>query len=368
VSSHSDVKRTALYEEHVKAGGKMVPFAGFELPVQYEGIAAEHHRVRTAVGLFDVSHMGEIVFKGPRAAEVVTRLTTNNVANVKPGRAVYTPVCRADAGIVDDMIFYKKSDTEWFVCVNASNKDKDYAWFIEQTHGDCEVTDLSSQYSQIAVQGPKAPELLARIFGEDVLAMKPFWFAMKQYRGQEILFATTGYTGEAGGELYIPHAVAVDLWQELMAKGADLGVGPIGLGARDSLRMEMKYCLYGNDIDDTTSPLEAGLQWTVKFDKGDFNGRDVMLAQEKAGLKRHLVPFVVEGKGVPRHGYKVFAGTEEIGVVTSGTMSPSMKIPIGIAYVKAPYNAVGSQIEIDLMGIRRATAKVVDAPILKKVR
>lgn len=368
MSSHPDVKRTALYEEHVKAGGKLVPFAGFELPVQYEGIAAEHHRVRTAVGLFDVSHMGEIVFRGPRAAEVVTRLTTNNVTNVKPGRAVYTPVCRADAGIVDDMIFYKKSDTEWFVCVNASNKDKDYAWFVEQTHGDCEVIDLSDQYSQIAVQGPKAPELLARIFGDDVLAMKPFWFVMKQYRGQEILFATTGYTGEAGGELYIPNAVAADLWRELMEKGADLGVGPIGLGARDSLRMEMKYCLYGNDIDDTTSPLEAGLQWTVKFDKGDFNGRDVMLKQNAEGLRRHLVPFVIEGKGVPRHGYKVFAGADEIGVVTSGTMSPSMKVPIGIAYVKPPFNTVGSRFEIDLMGIRRAAAVVVDAPILKKDR
>ncbi len=368
VNSQTDVKRTALYEEHVRAGGKMVPFAGFELPVQYEGIAAEHNRVRTAVGLFDVSHMGEIVFSGPRAAEVVTRLTTNSVATAKPGRAVYTPVCRADGGIVDDMIFYKKSDTEWFVCVNASNKDKDYAWFVEQTRGECDVTDLSDRYSQIAVQGPKAPELLARVFGKDVLAMKPFWFQTMDYRGHEILLATTGYTGEAGGELYIPNDVVVALWQELMAKGADLGVGPIGLGARDSLRLEMKYCLYGNDIDDTTSPLEAGLQWTVKFDKGDFIGRDFMLKQQQEGLKRHLIAFVVEGKGVPRHGYKVFSGNEEIGVVTSGTMSPSMKVPIGIAYVKPPFNQTGSTIEIDLMGLRRTVAKVVDAPILKRAR
>ena len=366
MNAHSDVKHTALYEEHVKAGGKMVPFAGFELPVQYEGIAAEHKRVRSAIGLFDVSHMGEIVFSGPRAAEVVQRLTTNNVADVKPGRAVYTPVCRPDAGIVDDMIFYKKSDEEFFVCVNASNKDKDYAWFVEQTGDDCVVQDLSDQYSQIAVQGPRAPALLAMVLGQDVLKMKPFWFVMKQYKGHEIMFSTTGYTGEPGGELYVPHAVAVDLWNELMNKGKDMGVGPIGLGARDSLRLEMKYCLYGNDIDDTTSPLEAGLQWTVKFKKGEFNGRDVMLRQKEEGLKRHLVQFVNKGKGVPRHGYKVFAGDEEIGVVTSGTMSPSLKIPIGIAYVKAPFNTAGSNIEIDLKGLRRVAAQVVEAPVYKK--
>jgi aminomethyltransferase len=366
LSAHPEVKRTALYEEHVKAGGKLVPFAGFELPVQYEGIAAEHLRVRSAVGLFDVSHMGEVVFRGYKARDVVQRLTTNNVADCKPGRAVYTPVCRPDGGIVDDMIFYKKSDVEWFVCVNASNKDKDFAWFVQQTKGDCEVLDLSDQYSQIAVQGPNAPELLSRLFGADVLEMKPFFFVMKNYHGHEVMLATTGYTGEAGGEIYMPHAVAAEMWQELMAKGADLGVGPIGLGARDSLRLEMKYCLYGNDIDDTTSPLEAGLQWTVKFNKGDFNGRDVMVRQNEEGLKRHLVPFVVEGKGVPRHGYKVFSGTDEIGVVTSGTMSPSMKIPIGIAYVKPPFNSVGSVIEIDLMGLRRVQGRVVEAPILKK--
>ncbi|HNU69399.1 MAG TPA: glycine cleavage system aminomethyltransferase GcvT [Myxococcota bacterium] len=368
MSDHPEARRTALYEEHVKAGGKLVPFAGFMLPIQYEGIAAEHHRCRTAVGLFDVSHMGEIVFRGPEAAKVVNRLVTNNVVSVKPGRAVYTPCCRPDGGIVDDMIFYKKSDTEWFVCVNASNKDKDYAWFVEQTRGECEVVDLSEQYSQIAVQGPNAPELLARVLGAEVATMKPFWFITKDYRGQEIIFATTGYTGEPGGEIYVPSAVAADLWRELMDKGSDLGVGPIGLGARDSLRMEMKYCLYGNDIDDTTTPIEAGLQWTVKFDKGDFNGRDVHLKQHEDGPARHLVQFVVEGKGVPRHNYAVYSGDRKIGHVTSGTMSPSLKIPIGIAYVEPPFQTVGQTFEIDLMGLRRVQARVVEAPVYRKAK
>lgn len=365
MSHHEDLRRTALYEEHVRLGGKMVPFAGFWMPVQFEGIAREHLRVRQAVGLFDVSHMGEVVFRGSRAREVVQRLATNDVASVAPGKAVYTPVCLPDGGIVDDMIFYKVSETEWFVCVNASNREKDVRWFREQARGDCEVLDLSDDYSQIAVQGPLAPELLGRVFGGDVPSMKPFTFVKTTYRGVEVLLATTGYTGERGGEVYVPHGVAVDLWRELLDRGQDLDVAPIGLGARDSLRLEMKYCLYGNDIDETTTPLEANLAWTVKFQKGDFIGREALLRQKEEGLKRLLVSFVVEGKGIPRHGYGIRADGVEVGHVTSGTLSPSLGVPVGMGYVARPHDAPGSRISIDAKGIREFPARV-QAVLLEK--
>lgn len=366
MSGHANARKTFLYDEHVKAGGKMVPFAGFWMPVQFDGIAAEHLRVRKAVGLFDVSHMGEVIFRGPRALEVVQRITTNNVGTVSPGKAVYTPVCMPHGGIVDDMIFYKVSDTEWFVCVNASNKDKDVAWFLDQARGDCEVLDLSDRYSQIAVQGPNAPALLARIFGDAILSMKPFNFVKTTFGGAEVILATTGYTGEAGGEIYVPNDAAADLWRALRTKGEDLGVGPIGLGARDSLRLEMKYCLYGNDIDETTTPLEAGLQWTVKFDKGDFTGRDALVRQKEQGLARSLVTFVVEGKGIPRHGYPVLVGDREVGHVTSGTLSPSLGVAVGMAYIAKPHDEVGSVVQIDAKGVRRIEARVVQPPLLKR--
>lgn len=366
MSGHGDVRRTFLYDEHVKAGGKMVPFAGYWMPVQFEGIAKEHERVRTKVGLFDVSHMGEVLFRGPRALSVVQRLATNNVGTVSPGKAVYTPVCLPTGGIVDDMIFYKVSDTEWFVCVNASNKDKDYRWFVREAEGECEVLDLSEEYSQIAVQGPKAPELLSRVFGESVLAMKPFTFVKTGFQGSEVILATTGYTGEKGGEVYVPNAAAVTLWQTLLQKGEDLGVGPIGLGARDSLRLEMKYCLYGNDIDETTTPMDAGLAWTVKFDKGDFVGRDVLVRQRDEGCSRSLVTFVVEGKGIARHGYPVLVGDREVGHVTSGTLSPTLGIAVGMAYVAKPHDVVGTKLLIDIKGLKKVEARVVQPPLVKR--
>jgi aminomethyltransferase len=366
MSHPENARHTAIYEEHVKAGGRMVPFAGFMLPVQYAGIVAEHQTVRTAVGLFDVSHMGEVLFRGPDANAAIQRLVANDVGSVKAGKAVYTPACLPSGGIVDDMIVYKVSDTEFFVCVNASNKDKDYRWFVENTTGDCEVLDLSDQYSQIAIQGPNAPELMARVFGDFAREMKPFTFRKSAYAGAEVIVATTGYTGERGGEVYLPNAVAAAAWRDLIAKGADLGVAPIGLGARDSLRLEMKYCLYGNDIDETTSPLEAGIGWTVKLDKGDFIGRDAIVRQKEAGLERSLVAFVVEGKGVPRHHYELYAGDAKIGFVTSGTQSPSLKIPVGIGYVATAHAAPGSAIEVDLKGLKRVPARVVEPPLYKK--
>jgi aminomethyltransferase len=359
-------KRTALYGEHVRAGGKMVPFAGFAMPVQFASIQSEHERVRSAVGLFDVSHMGEVFFRGPRAREVVQQLTTNDVGGARPGRAVYTPVCRPDGGIVDDMIFYRLSDDEFLACVNASNRHKDVAWFVAQNGGRCEVSDESDDFSQIAVQGPNGPELLRRVFGPEVSALKPFSFVKVPYRGGHALVATTGYTGERGGEVYLPNDLAVPAWTDLVRAGEDLGVGPIGLGARDTLRMEMQYCLYGNDIDDTTTPVEASIGWTVKPGKGDFTGRDVLVSQLQNGPGRRLVSMSVEGKGIPRHGYPILAGGREIGHVTSGTLSPSLRIPIALGYVERPYAEVGTKVEIDLKGLKTVVSRVAEAPLYRR--
>ncbi|NOZ02023.1 MAG: glycine cleavage system aminomethyltransferase GcvT [Deltaproteobacteria bacterium] len=367
MSDPSKAKPTALYEDHLRAGGRMVPFAGYSLPVQYEGIAAEHLRVRKAVGLFDVSHMGEVAFTGPRAQEAVQRLVTNDIAKAAPGRAVYTPVCLPHGGIVDDMIVYKRSEEDLMICVNAANRAKDFQWFVDQVGAMCEIRDLSDEYSQIAVQGPAAPELLVRVLGGRASGMKPFTFRDLDYRQVGITLATTGYTGEKGGEIYVPNAVASALWNELLEKGADLDVGPIGLGARDTLRLEMNYCLYGNDIDETTNPLEAGIGWTVKLDKGDFIGRDALVRVKEEGLRRSLVAFKVEGKGIPRHGYGLFKGDEHVGEVTSGTLSPSLKVPIGLAYVNVPHNEVGTVIDLDLKGLRRVSARIVAPPLYSPV-
>lgn len=368
MSTEGPAKQTALFEDHVNAGGRMVPFAGFKLPVQYEGIAAEHQRVRTAVGLFDVSHMGEVTFSGPGAQDAIQKLVTNDVARAAPGRAIYTPVCLSHGGIVDDMIVYKKSDTDFMICVNASNREKDFRWFVDQAGDLCDIRDESDDYSQIAVQGPSAPVLLERVLGEEAASLKPFTFRSLDYQGSSIILAATGYTGELGGEIYVRNEAASALWKDLLSHGEDLGVGPIGLGARDTLRLEMKYCLYGNDIDENTNPLEAGIGWTVKFDKGDFIGRDALVRQKEDGLSRRLVALKVDGKGIPRHGYRLMVGDETVGEVTSGTLSPSLKVPVGLGYVDVPHDRTGTAIEIDLKGLRRVPARVVEAPLYRPAK
>ncbi len=365
MSQTGDLKKTALFDDVVKAGGKMVPFAGYSMPVQFEGIIKEHHRVRTHVGIFDVSHMGQILFRGPNAEKIVQKVTTNNMA-CEVGRAVYSPVLLPDGGIIDDVIFYRTGETEWLACVNASNKEKDFAWFVKQADGECEVIDQSDLYAQIAIQGPKAPTLISRIFGAKAAELRPFSFIELDYKGANCIVAATGYTGEAGGEVYVPNEVASDLWKELLAKGEDLEIAPIGLGARDSLRLEMRYSLYGNDIDETTNPLEAGLAWTVKFDKGNFIGKNALVAQKEAGLKRRLVGFVIDGKGIARQGYKIFSGDDEIGVVTSGANSPSTGVAVGMGYVPVDFTKTDTRFDIDLKGLRRAPAVVVAGPFYKR--
>ncbi len=361
-------RKTVLFDEHKRLGAKIVDFAGFFMPVSYKGINKEHVNVRTRVGIFDVSHMGELVITGPQAGEAVDHILTNAVARVKPGRAVYSPVCYPEGGIVDDMIAYKVADDNYFICVNASNTDKDYAYFKEHVKGfDCELTNRSAEFSQLAIQGPNAQALMARFFGEDTVAMRPFRHKGVTLYGKDVLLATTGYTGEQGYEVYMPNDVVLRFFRELLEKGEDLGVMPIGLGARDTLRMEMKYCLYGNDIDENTTPLEADLAWTVKLDKPDFIGKDVLVQQQQQGLKRKLVAFVLEGKGIPRHGYKCLVGDREVGVVTSGAMSPMVKKAFGLGYLTMEFTEPGSEFDIDVKGLFRTRARVVKPPIHKNV-
>jgi aminomethyltransferase len=367
--NETKLKRTAIFSSHVRLGAKIVPFAGFEMPVQYRSIKEEHLSVRRDVGIFDVSHMGEIIVKGRDARKYVQKLITNDVEKVPPGRAVYSPVCLESGGIVDDLIIYKVSDEEFFICVNASNTEKDYRHFLSvKDDFECSVENRSDEWTQIAVQGPKSFELLSRIFPADKITMKPFNFIFVDYKGSKCIAATTGYTGEKGCEIYLPNNAGSALWNELLEKGKDLGVSPTGLGARDTLRLEMKYCLYGNDIDETTTPIEAGLDWTVKFDKEGFIGKDVLLEQKRKGVSRKLTGFRIVDKGIPRHGYTILdiSGEKKIGIVTSGTLSPSLGYPVGLGYISTEFSAVGIDIVIDLKGIKNAKAVIVETPFYKR--
>lgn len=361
-----NIKKTPFYEFHIKAGAKMVPFAGFLMPLQYKKITEEHLNVRRNVGIFDVSHMGEIVFEGKEALKSVQFLITNDINKIKDEKAIYTPVCFANGGIVDDVIVYKFSSEKIFICVNASNTEKDYNHFVQNNKWDCEIQNLSEHYGQIALQGHFSTEIIKIIFNEDIANLKFFSFKVIDFGGVEIILSSTGYTGEKGFEIYIPENICMEIWNKIMEVGEKFSIMPAGLGARDTLRMEMKYCLYGNDIDETTTPLEAGLDWTVKFDKGDFLGRDALLRQKEKGVERILTGFEVLDKGIPRKGYEIFSGDEKIGVVTSGTFSPSLNLPIGLGYLKTGFNEIGSEIFIDIMGLKKAKAKVVKTPFIKR--
>ena len=353
--------RTPLYDAHVALGARMVEFAGYDMPVQYDGILAEHSRVRTKIGLFDVSHMGEVRVVGPDALAAVNRLITNDLRRIEDGRALYTCLCAEDGTIVDDLIVYRLGVEHIFICVNASNRHKDVAHMRAHLTGNAVLTDESDDFAQIAVQGPHAKTLLGRIFGAEFAAQKPFRMRDATFAGQPVLFATTGYTGEPGAELYVPNGVAAELWAALMAQGADLGVGPAGLGARDTLRLEMAMCLYGNDIDDTTTPLEANLAWVTRLDKDAFVGKAALERQKAEGIPRKLVGIEVFEKGIPRHGYPVLVGGAPVGHVTSGTLSPSTGRAIALAYVPTSASAPDTTLEVDCRG-KNKPGKVVTTP------
>ena len=358
-------RTTALHAQHLALGARMMPFAGYDMPVQYDGILAEHERVRQRVGLFDVSHMGEVRIKGPDAISAVNGLITNDLTRIGDGRAQYTCTCAPDGTIVDDLIVYRIASDEVLICVNASNRATDVAHFKAHIQGDVTLVDESDDWAQIAVQGPSAPALIGRLFGEDLGALRPFRVRAAEFDGVEVLYSTTGYTGEAGGELYVPVAQAESLWLTLMDKGADLGVGPAGLGARDTLRLESAYCLYGNDIDRTTTPLEAGLSWVTRLGKEAFIGKDALVAQKEAGVPRKLVGIEMVERGIPRHDYPVLIDGEVVGKITSGTKSPTTGKAIGLAYVPLANSATGTSITVDCRGRMRG-AVVADTPFYSR--
>lgn len=358
------MKKTPLAETHEKLGGRMVDFAGWWMPVQYAGLREEHDNVRKNVGLFDVSHMGEIRFKGPKAVEALQWLTTNDVAKLNDGDAHYSLLPNEQGGLVDDIIVYcLKKDADYLVCVNAANKDKDFAWMTSHNKG-ADITDESDRWGQIAIQGPKALALCDKIFAFKVSEMKSFTIKTGDFHGHRIMVATTGYTGEKGCEVFVEASGTVALWNALLEQGREFGVMPIGLGARDTLRTEAKFSLYGHEIDDTTNPYSAGLGWVVKPQAKDFLGKAPMVAEKERGLKRKLIGFRMLEKGIPRQGYSLFSfDNREIGKVTSGTHSPTLDAPIGIAYVDTDFAAEGTEFTVDIRG-RKVKAQVCKTPFI----
>ncbi len=338
----------------------MVDFAGWDMPVQYSGVVQEHELVRTGVGLFDVSHMGEIEFKGPGALEEANRLITNDLAKAADGQAVYAGLLNEKGTFVDDVVAYRFSPEHIFICVNASNADKDFAW-MSQNAKKVKPVNRSDDYAQIAVQGPKAFALVQSLCGKSLEGVGTYRFTTGEVAGVPCIISRTGYTGEDGFELYCPPDKAEALWFALMDKGAL----PAGLGARDSLRTEMKYALYGNDIDDAHTPLEAGLGWIVKMDKADFIGKAALEAQKAAGIPRKLVGFELTEPGIPRSHYAILKDGQKVGEVTSGTMGPSIKKAVGIGYVPTALAAEGSTFHVEIRG-RPVAARVVKTPFYKK--
>ncbi len=353
-------QRTPLYETHVRAGARLVEFAGWEMPVQYAGVLAEHEAVRTRVGLFDVSHMGEVVFRGPRALEALTRASTNDLSKIADGQAQYGCLCRENGGIVDDVVVYRRSAEDLLVCVNAGNRRKDFDWLSDHAGG-ADVRNESDEWAQLALQGPLAAQLLQRLAKVNLSQMRSYRFANGDVAGIQCLVARTGYTGEDGFELFCPSAEGPRLWAAIMEAGTPERIEPCGLGARDSLRLEMAYRLYGSDMDDSTTPLEAGLAWVVKLDKGEFVGRGALLRQREQGVSRKLVGFTLTDPGIPRHGYPVLQDGRKVGDVTSGTLSPTLEIPIGLANVPTALAAEGSTFAVEIRG-RAAAARVVKTP------
>lgn len=354
----TDRRRTPLHDAHVALGARLIDFGGWDMPVQYKpGTIKEHKAVRDALGLFDVSHMGEVVLRGPRATEAAQRLATNDVGGAPAGKAVYTLLCRPDGGIVDDCIFYKRSDDEYFVIVNASNTAKDVAWMREQVGDLVELDDQSDATALIAVQGPQAVDVVAGLAdggdGDALRALPSFGFMDATIAGVRCMAARTGYTGEDGLELACAAADARRLWDALLTAAEPRGGLPVGLAARDTLRLEARLPLYGNDLDDTTSPLEAGLGWAVKLGKGDFLGRDALVAQKERGLTRQLVGFRIDDRAIARHGYAVVDRARPdpvVGTVTSGGPGISVAGSIGLAYVPPALAAPGTPITIDCRG------------------
>ena len=362
--------KTPLFEEHLAAGGRMVEFAGFELPVQYTSLTEEHHAVRTRAGLFDVSHMGEIAIRGPAALDFVQLISCNDHQKMAVGRAQYTGIMYPEGTFVDDTLVHKMADDEFLLVVNAANRQKNVAYLTElaANFDSADVVDLSNNFAQLALQGPLAEEILQPLTPENLGELKYYRFIEGDVMGTAAIIARTGYTGEDGFELYVAPSAAPRLWREILDRGQPHGVLPAGLGARDTLRFEAGMSLYGNDIDNTTTPLEAGLGWIVKFKKGDYIGRDVLERQKEEGVERKLIGFEMNERGIARHGYPVLLAqddTEPVSYVTSGTQSPTLGKALGMAYLPIEAAEVGTEFFVQIRN-RTAPARVVELPFYSR--
>jgi len=359
------MKRTPFYAIHQRLGAKIVPFGGFEMPVQYAGIIEEHKAVRDSVGVFDVSHMGEFRVKGKNAQAFLQSVTVNDVAKLKVGEAQYSAMCDETGGIIDDLLVYKIGDDEFMTVVNASNIGKDFDWMERHLMPEVEFHDDSDSIALLAVQGPHSMSTLQKIVSLDLNSLKYYNFSSGTIGGVDATISRTGYTGELGYEIYFPAAHAERVWQLIFDAGKEFNIVPVGLGARDTLRLEMGYCLYGNDIDQTTNTLEAGLGWITKLNKGDFVGKPVLMKVKSEGLHRKLVGIRIDEKAVPRHGYTIQAAGVPVGSVTSGTFSPSLEKGIAMGYVTIANAAVGTSVSVDVRG-RGVEGKITALPFITR--
>lgn len=360
------MKNTALSHIHESLGAKMVPFAGYNMPVQYEGVNAEHETVRNGVGVFDVSHMGEFLLTGENALALIQKVTSNDASVLEIGRAQYSCLPNNDGGIVDDLIVYRMKEDQYLLVVNASNIDKDWNWISSYNDLGVDMRNLSDDYSLLAIQGPKAVEAMQSLTNVDLAAIKYYHFEVGPFAGiDNVIISATGYTGSGGFEIYCKNSEVEQVWNKVFEAGAAFGIKPIGLAARDTLRLEMGFCLYGNDINDTTSPIEAGLGWITKFTK-DFTNSENLKKQKEAGVTRKLIGFELIERGIPRHDYEIVdANGNNIGIVTSGTMAPSLGKGIGMGYVATEFAGVDSEIYIQIRN-NKVKAKVVKMPFYKK--
>ena len=359
------MKNTALTHIHEALGAKIVPFAGYNMPVQYEGINIEHETVRNGVGVFDVSHMGEFLITGPHATALIQKVCSNDASKLFDGKAQYSCMPNHDGGIVDDLIIYRMSEEKYVLVVNASNIQKDWDWISSHNDVGAEMRDLSENFSLLAIQGPKAAKAMQSLTSVDLENMKYYTFEVADFAGIEhVIISATGYTGSGGFEIYCKNTEVEQVWNKVMEAGASYGIKPIGLAARDTLRLEMGFCLYGNDINDTTSPIEAGLGWITKFTK-EFTNSENLKKQKEHGPERKLIAFELNDRGIPRQGYDIVDGNgKKIGEVTSGTMSPSLKKGIGLGYVPPVFTEVGSHIHIQIRK-NAVPATVIKLPFYK---
>lgn len=362
-----EIQRTGLYNAHLRSNAKIISFAGWEMPIQYTSVRSEHNAVRNDVGIFDVSHMGEILISGPDALPNIQQLVSNNVAKIKPNRAIYTGLLYPEGTFVDDLLVYRLSEDTFLLVVNAANTKKDFDWINDHLTGNVTCENVSDQYSQIAVQGPQSLLVMQSLTKTDLSKIRYYRFRQAPIAGANGIISRTGYTGEFGFEFYFDVSKSDVVWDAVLEAGQDYNLKPVGLASRDTLRLEAGMALYGNDIDDKHTALEAGLDWTVKFTKGDFIGKSALQKQRETGLNRHLIGFELLERGIPRKGYKITANDTQIGEVTSGTMSITLNKPIGMGYVKSGFEEIGSKISVIIRG-KHIKAKVVPMPFYSRTR